>query len=101
MTALTGQNGLFEQVLAALYPDLPVVDLDEINDRPYVDLTGTDPVVRFSRIIRPKCSITAGSMRIWGAKCSLARSKRREERSSLVVSSSRRAQLEGRWLDHR
>ena len=38
LTALGGQNGLFEQVLASLNPDLPIVELDDINDRPYVRL---------------------------------------------------------------
>ena len=35
---MAGQNGLFEQVLPSLDADPPVVELDDINDRPNVCL---------------------------------------------------------------
>src|SRR5215475_7747501 len=38
LSALAGQDSLFEQVLPALDPDPRVVDLDDINDRPDVGL---------------------------------------------------------------
>ena len=59
------KNRFYQHILATLDPDLRVIDLDDVNKRAQVSLPERcRSVVRFSRIVRPKLSIRAGSMRI-------------------------------------